>query len=67
MEKISKHMKGDHKSVAEDFKLSHEAKFVSPTLEQVYWENPNSQRGKIARCAYDAGGIRAEIMSSEGN
>lgn len=66
-EKTNKHMKGDHRSVAEEFELTHEAKFVLPTLEQRYWANPNSQRGEIARCAYDAGGIRAEILYSEGN
>lgn len=65
-EKTSKHMKGDHKSVAEEFHLTHEAKYVAPTLEQRYWSNPNSQRGEIARCAYDVGGIRAEVHYSEG-
>ena len=39
MEKISKHMKGDHKSVAEDFKLSHEAKFVSPSIGKTQTRN----------------------------
>ena len=59
-------MKGDHKSVAEEFHLTHEAKFRGPTLEQMYWANPNSGRGQVARCAYDVGGIRAEVRYSEG-
>lgn len=64
--KVDKHMNEDNHSVAEEFHLTHEAKFVSPTLEQRYWANPNSQRGEVARCAYDVGGIRAEVLYSEG-
>lgn len=64
--KINKHMPGDHRSVAEEFHLTHEAKYVHPTLEQRYWAHPNSQRGEVARCAYDVGGLRAEVLYSEG-
>ena len=64
--KIEKHMKGDNRSVAEEFRLTREAKYIAPTLEQMYWDGPNRQRGSIARCIHDAGGIRAEVHSSEG-
>jgi hypothetical protein len=66
-QKLSTHMKGDKRSVAEEFHLTHEAKFPGPTLEQMYWRNPNAERGEIARCIHDAGGIRAEVHHSEGN
>lgn len=66
-EKIDKHMKAQKENPAEDFQLTHEAKFQMPTLEKMYWANPNDQKGSFARCAYDVGGIRAEVHYKEGN
>lgn len=66
------HMPGDHASAAEKSRISREAKWQAPTLEQMYWANPNSQRGHIARCDY-SGSIRPDIAVyveshySEGN
>lgn len=67
MKKIEKHMGHPRSSVAEDFKLSKEAKFKGPSLEQVYWKNPNNQRGSIARCSYAEDGMKSEVHYSEGN
>ena len=63
--KIDKHMKGDHRSVAEEFELTHEAKFDAPTLEQIYWKNPNAQRGEIKEC-FSYGPIEGLMTHSEG-
>lgn len=61
------HDKRQAGSVAEHFELSHEAKWNAPSLEQVYWKNPNAQRGDIARCSYHTGGIPEEVKYTEGN
>lgn len=77
-QKINKHMKGDHKSVAEEFHLSNENEFDPPSLEKRYWSNSNAQRGAIVRCTmaenylpagprpYETSPIKVEIHSSEG-
>lgn len=71
-EKIDRHMRGDHISAAEKARLSHEAKWQVPSLEQIYWSNPNSQRGHVARCDYSGSiapdmALYAESHYTEGN
>ena len=53
-------------SIAEEFHLTKEAKFRSPTLEEEYWDNPNSQRGSIARCRQPEWDVYQEDKYSEG-
>lgn len=63
---VKKHMPAPKDDIPEDYKLTHEAKFTHPTLEQKYWANPNAQRGEVARCSYAHGGVHTEVRSSEG-
>ena len=56
------HQKG---SMAEEFRLSKEAKWQGPTLEQKYWANPNAQKGDMAICSY-ASPMETEIHKHEG-
>lgn len=77
-QKTNKHMKGDHKSVAKEFHLSNENGFAPTSLEQMYWDNPNAQRGTTIRCTmaenylpegprpYVTSPIKVEIYATEG-
>lgn len=53
-------------SMAEEFKLTSQAAWKAPSLEQMYWGNPNSSRGDISRCAYKDGYVSVEVHTSEG-
>ena len=57
-----KHQAG---SIAEEFPLSQEDTF-KPSLEHIYWANPNSARGTIERCAYQDAHVKAEIRETQG-
>ena len=57
-----KHQKG---SIVEEFHLEPQDAF-QPTLEHIYWANPNSARGTIERCAYQDAHVRAEIRETQG-
>jgi len=35
------------RSVAEEFTITKEARWQSPTLEREYWASPNSQKGCV--------------------
>jgi len=77
-QKTKKHMPGDRRSVAEEFYLTYENGFAPPTLEQIYWSDPNVQRGTIVRCTnaemhvadtprlYDTSPVKVEVHTSEG-
>lgn len=78
MEKINKHMKGQKQNPAEEFRLTNEDEFKKPSLEEVYWKNPNSARGTIAMCTqarnelpegprpYETSPIKVETRRTEG-
>jgi len=51
--KINKHMEKQKENPAEHFRPSQEDKF--PKLTEMYWANPNSQRGVIEICSYKSG------------
>lgn len=51
-------------SIAEEFKLTNEAKF--PSLEKEYWANPNRERGSIARCHQPKWDVFSEDRYTEG-
>jgi len=53
-------------SIAEEFHLTHEAKWQVPTLEEIYWKNPNEQKGHISRCLYKDGSYGLEEHYREG-
>lgn len=53
-------------SVAEEFYLTHEASWPSPTLEEIYWKSPNEQKGHISRCVYKDGPALIEEHSTAG-
>ncbi len=66
MKKMSPHMQGQKETVPEQMKLTKEARYQAPTLEEMYWANPNEQKGSIARCVYDGGVVRAEVHEKQG-
>ena len=57
-----RHQKG---SIAEEFHLEKEDAF-HPTLEHMYWANPNQSRGHIARCVYEGPHARVEVKETQG-
>lgn len=56
------HQKG---SIAEEFHLTHEDAY-HPTLEHLYWANPNKARGTISRLINDGPLGRVEIEETQG-
>lgn len=58
-----RHQKG---SIAEEFKNTYEDKFKAPTLEEIYWNKPNAERGTIARCRQPAWDVYEEDVYTEG-
>jgi hypothetical protein len=52
-------------SIAEEFKLEKEDAF-KPTLEHIYWANPNQARGHISRCSYTGAHGQREVKETQG-
>lgn len=57
-----KHQKG---SIAEEFHLEKEDAF-KPTLERIYWKDPNQARGHISRCMYTGPHGQVEVLETQG-
>jgi len=48
-----------------EFELTDEARFKSPSLEEMYWSDPNCTKGEISICSY-AGGEKKETHLRQG-
>ena len=53
-------------SIAKEFKRSKEDKFRPKTLEDVYWDDPNSAQATIARSLYEGKEGCIEIIEHQG-